>query len=239
MRVSLFIPCFISQFYPEVGVSTVKLLRKFGASVEYPQDQTCCGQPAFNTGYHDDARTLAEKFVRIFSKAKCVVAPSGSCVCMVKVFYNYLDLPSYLRDDLQELKSKIFELSEFLVRVLKIENTGASFPQKVTYHDSCHLLRELGISEEPRILLKNVKNIRFTELPESTRCCGFGGTFSVKFPELSVAMGEDKINNILKTGADYVIGCDSSCLMHIAGVMERNNIQVKTMHLAQLLTQGW
>jgi L-lactate dehydrogenase complex protein LldE len=238
MRVALFVPCFVDQFYPEVGVASVKLLRKFGATVDYPQSQTCCGQPAFNTGYHDDARKLAERFVNIFSHAEYIVAPSGSCTSMVRVFYDYLALKPYLEQKLQELKSKLFELSEFLVSVLNVEDTGVTFPWKVTYHQSCHLLRELGVSEAPRTLLKNVKAIQLVDLPESIRCCGFGGTFSVKFPEISVAMGEDKLNNIISTGAEYVVANDSSCLMHIDGLLKRRKIPVKTIHIAELLAQG-
>jgi L-lactate dehydrogenase complex protein LldE len=238
MRVSLFIPCITDQFYPEVGIATAQLLQKFGAQVIYPGDQTCCGQPAFNSGYHDDARKLAERFVRIFSDAEYIVAPSGSCVSMVKVFYEHLALTSGVQNELHELKSRIFEISEFLVKILNIEETGASFPHAVTYHDACHLLRELGISEAPRKLIRSVKNIQFYEMPESARCCGFGGTFSVKFPEISVVMGEDKIKSIQQSGAEYVIADDSSCLMHIDGLLRRQNIPLKTMHIAQLLTQG-
>ncbi len=238
MRVSLFIPCITDQFYPEVGVATVKLLRNFGADVAYPKDQTCCGQPAFNSGYHDEAKELAERFIKIFSDAEYIVAPSGSCVSMVKVFYEHLGLSPQLQQQLAGIKSKIFEVSEFLTTVLKVEETGASFPHVVTYHDSCHLLRELGISAAPRTLIRNVKGIDFKEMPESTRCCGFGGTFSVKFPEISVVMGNDKINTIKLSGAEYVVADDSSCLMHIDGLLKRQNIPIKTMHIAELLTQG-
>ena len=238
MRVSLFIPCITDQFYPEVGIATVKLLRKFGADVVYPKDQTCCGQPAFNSGYHEEARELAERFIKIFSNAEYIVAPSGSCVSMVKIFYEHLGLSPQFRQQLAGIKSKIFEVSEFLTTVLKVEETGASFPHAVTYHDSCHLLRELGISEAPRKLIRNVKGLDFKEMPESARCCGFGGTFSVKFPEILVTMGNDKINTIKLSGAEYVVADDSSCLMHIDGLLKRQNIPIKTMHIAELLTQG-
>ncbi len=239
MRVSLFIPCITDQFFPEVGVATAKLLGKFGVTVEYPPDQTCCGQPAFNSGYHNDARILAQRFLNIFSSAEYIVAPSGSCVSMVKVFYEYLDLPRDSAQTLVEMKSKIFELSEFLVDVLHVENTGASFPHKVTYHDSCHLLRELKVADAPRRLIANIGGIQFQELGDSTRCCGFGGTFAVKFPELSVAMGEDKAKSILESGAEYVVACDSSCLLHIEGILRRLDMKAKTMHIAELLVQGW
>ena len=238
MRVSLFVPCIVDQFFPKVGISTVKVLKQCGASVEYPHEQTCCGQPAFNSGYRCEARTLAERFIRIFSGVEYVVAPSGSCVSMVHEFYGHLDLSSALSEEFENLKSRIFELSEFMVRVLKCESTGASFTHKITYHDSCHLLRELGISEYPRVLIRGVKGVEIVDLPESTRCCGFGGTFSVKFPEISVAMGDDKIKNIIRTGAEYVIANDSSCLMHIDGLLRRQKSAIRTMHIAELLTQG-
>ena len=239
MHVSLFIPCLTDQFFPEVGIATFKLLRKFGAKVDYPEAQTCCGQPAFNSGYRDDARLLAERFLKIFASSQYIVAPSGSCVGMVKKFYEYLNLSSSSSDLLREIQGKLFELSEFLVDVLHVEKTGALFPHKVTYHDSCHLLRELQIAEAPRRLIKNVDGIQCYEMPESNRCCGFGGTFAIKFPELSVAMGEDKVNAIVGSGAEYVIADDSSCLMHIEGMMRRRSITIKTMHIAQLLVQGW
>ncbi len=239
MRVSLFIPCITDQLYPDVGVATCNLLRKFGVRVDYPAEQTCCGQPAFNSGFHNDARILAERCLNIFSSSEYIVAPSGSCISMVKVFYQHLDLPAKSWDILQGLQSRIFEISDFLVNILHVEKTGASFPHRVTYHDSCHLLRELGISEVPRKLIRNVDGIHFEEMSESARCCGFGGTFSVKFPEISVAMGEEKIKNIVQTGVEYVIADDSSCLMHLDGLLRRRNIQVKTMHIAELLVQGW
>ena len=239
MRVSLFIPCITDQFYPEVGIATVKLLRKFGTVVDYPEAQTCCGQPAFNSGYRDDARVLAERFLNVFSSSEYIVAPSGSCVSMVKVFYEHLGLSNGFMDHLHEIQSKIFEISEFLVNILNIEDTGASFSHQVTYHDSCHLLRELGIAEAPRKLIRSVRGIQFQEMTESARCCGFGGTFSVKFPELSVAMGEDKIKTIQQTSAEYVIADDSSCLMHLDGMLQKKNIPIKTMHITQLLVQGW
>ena len=238
MRVSLFIPCVVDQFFPQVGISSVKLLKHCGASVEYPHEQTCCAPPAFNSGYRSEAKTLAQRFLRIFSRAEYVVAPSGSCVTMVREFYGHLDLPTTLSDEFENLKSRIFELSEFMVKVMKCKITGASFPHRITYHNSCHLLRELWISEYPRLLIHGVKGVEMVDLPESTRCCGFGGTFSVKFPEISVAMGYDKIQNILRTGAEYVIANDSSCLMHIDGLLRRQKSPVRTMHIAELLTQG-
>jgi L-lactate dehydrogenase complex protein LldE len=239
MKVSLFIPCLNDQLFPQVGVATVKLLRKVGVEVDYPAEQTCCGQPAFNTGYRDNGRFLAERFIKVFSKSDYVVAPSGSCVSMVKVFYDELALPENLKSELQGLKKRIFELSEFLVDVMHVTDVGANFNGKVTYHESCHLLRELHVSEQPRRLIGNVKGLEFIEMNESKRCCGFGGTFSVKFPELSCVLTEDKVNNIESCGADFVVGCDSSCLMNIDGVLKKKSSNIRTMHLSELLISGW
>jgi L-lactate dehydrogenase complex protein LldE len=239
MKVNLFIPCLNDQYFPEVGVAMVKVLQKVGCEVEYSLEQTCCGQPAFNTGYRSDAKYLAERFINIFADSDYVVAPSGSCISMVKVFYDELNLSKGLTTELSILKGKIFELSEFLVDILQVTDVGASFKGKVTYHDSCHLLRELKISDQPRQLIKNVNAVEFIEMKESDRCCGFGGTFSVKFPELSCVLTEEKVKNIEASGADYVIGCDSSCLMNIEGVLKKRGSKIKTMHLAELLASGW
>ena len=239
MKVNLFIPCLVDQFFPEVGVATVKILKKVGCEVNYPFEQTCCGQPAFNTGYRREAKILAERFIKIFAESDYIVAPSGSCVSMVKVFYDDLDLPQNLQSDLRILKNKIFELSEFLVDVLNVTDVGTSFRGKVTYHESCHLLRELHVSGQPRLLISNIKGVEFIEMKDSNRCCGFGGTFSVKFPELSHIITEDKVKSIEESGTDYVIGCDSSCLMNIERVLMKRKSHIKTMHLSELLSSGW
>ncbi len=238
MNVTLFIPCIVDQFFPQVGINTYRILKKVGCNVDYPLEQTCCGQPAFNTGYRKDAVYLAKRFIEIFSKYDYVVAPSGSCVSMVKIFYEKLELPTDSQKKLAELKEKIFELSEFLVDILKIEDVGAKFSGKITYHESCHLLRELKIAQQPRILIKNVKGVEYVELHESDRCCGFGGTFSVKFSELSTILTADKIKNIEQSGAQYVVANDSSCLMNIDGVLKRKGSRIKTMHIAELLANG-
>ena len=236
MEVSLFIPCLVDQFYPQVGVSLVKLLRKLGIKVAYPIDQTCCGQPAFNTGYHEEALELAQRFLRIFdSGAEYIVCPSGSCTSMVKVFYPELVHDHGLRDVLERVTSRIYEFSDFVVNILGIVDLGARFPYKVTYHDVCHLLRELKIKDSPRTLIRHVRDIEFIELENSESCCGFGGTFSVKFPDISTAIGQDKVASILKTGADFVVANDSSCLMHIGGCLARMGLPTKTIHLAELL----
>lgn len=235
MRVSLFIPCLVDQFSPQVGVNQAKILRKLGLDVDYPLEQTCCGQPAFNTGYRAEAEELAERFLKIFENAEYVVTPSGSCCSMVKVFYPELIHDKGLRHVAQELRKKTFEFSEFLVNVLGVTDLGARFPHTVTYHDSCHLSRELGIKEQPRQLLKSVQGLQLIEMEASENCCGFGGTFSVKFPDISTAMVEDKAKSIVASGAEFVVANDAGCLMHIGGWLSRNNIPVKPIHLAELL----
>jgi L-lactate dehydrogenase complex protein LldE len=235
MKISLFIPCLVDQFFPTVGVNLVKILKKVGATVDYPMDQTCCGQPAFNSGYHEEAVELAQRFLQVFRGAEYIVSPSGSCTTMVKVFYREILHDRGLHEALEEVTSRIYEFSDFLVNVLGVKDVGARFAHKVTYHDACHLLRELKVKEAPRELIRHVRDIEFVEMENSETCCGFGGTFSVKFPEISTAMAEDKANAIAQCGAEYVVANDSSCLMQIAGYLSRNHIPAKPLHLAELL----
>jgi L-lactate dehydrogenase complex protein LldE len=235
-KVHLFIPCFVDQMFPETGMATVKLLEDAGCEVIYNRNQTCCGQPAFNSGFHGDAASLAKKFVKLFSKAEVVVAPSASCVAMVKKHYQDLDLGGKkITAEYENMRGKIFELSEFLVDVLKIEKVKASFPHKVAYHASCHGYRELGIHDQPLTLLKSVEGIELVELDDRKQCCGFGGTFATKFSDLSAAIGEDKIESIKAAGARYVIATDDSCLMHIGGMIKKKNLSIKTLHYSQIL----
>ena len=235
MKVSLFIPCLVDQFFPSVGMNLFKILKKVGLSVNYPVEQTCCGQPAFNAGYHAEACELGQRFLEIFQGSEYIVTPSGSCTSMVKIFYpEILNNYSY-KESLQEITKNIYEFSDFLVNVVGVKDLGITFPHRVTYHDACHLLRELQIYQEPRELIRNIRGIELVEMKESDVCCGFGGMFSVKFPEISTAMVEDKCTAITETGADYVIANDSSCLMQIGGYLSRNNIPVKPLHLADLL----
>ena len=239
MRVALFITCLADQFYPTAGVAVVEVLRRLGVEVSFNAVQTCCGQPAFNTGYREEARSVALKVLGLFSapgSADYVVCPSGSCTTMIRVFYPELfeHDPNRLREA-KELAGRVFEFSEFLVKVLKIEDVGASFPHRLAYHDSCHLLRELGVSEEPRRLLRAVRGAELVELQDHRLCCGFGGTFSVKFPEVSVAMGEDKLKAAAAAGAEYLVANDAGCLMHLAGLAHRQGLALKTMHLAEVL----
>ncbi len=230
MKVGLFIPCFIDQIFPEVGVASVKILKKLGVEFDYPIEQTCCGQPAFNTGYWREAKDIARIFIKTFSKFDYIVSPSGSCVSMVKNFY-----PEILQDVDLELYKKILELTQFLVKILQVDSTGAEFEHTVTYHDACHALRELGIKEEPRLLLKNVKKLKLLEMENSEDCCGFGGTFSVKFPEISTEMVKDKVNSIINSRAEFVTSTDSSCLMQIDGFIKKKGLNIKTIHIAQIL----
>jgi L-lactate dehydrogenase complex protein LldE len=235
MKVSLFIPCLVDQFFPQVGMNLYKILKKAGATVDYPVEQTCCGQPAFNSGYHSEAIELAQRFLEVFRHADYIVAPSGSCTSMVKVFYpEILDAPM-LQEALHEVTSKTYEFSEFLVNVMGITDVGARFPHRITYHDACHLLRELHVKDPPRTLIRNVRDLEFVELADSENCCGFGGTFSVKYPEISTAMAEDKAAAIAQSGAEYIVANDSSCLMQIAGYLSRKGIAAKPLHLVDLL----
>ena len=238
MKVSLFVTCLVDQLFPQVGLSTVKVLKKCGVEVDFDPRQTCCGQPAFNSGFVDESREVAEHFIEVFGDREHIVVPSGSCVAMVKSFLPSL-FPegSSKRQLAEEVSQRTFELSDFLSSVLGITHTGARFPQVVTYHDSCHLVRELGLRTQPRQLIRGVEGVVFREMENCDRCCGFGGTFSVKFPDISAAIGDEKVQWIRESGADYVIANDVSCLMHIEGLLRRSKVPVQTMHLAELLAQ--
>lgn len=238
IRASLFITCLGDQFFPLVGESAVAVLRRLGVEVSFNPAQTCCGQPAFNTGYRDEARQVAARVLDMYRDAEYVVIPSGSCGSMIRVFYPELfpDDPERLRQA-KDLGARVYEFSEFLVKVLKVEDVGASFHRRVTYHDSCHLLRELGIDTEPRKLLRAVRGLEVIEMQDNRLCCGFGGTFAVKFPEVSVAMAEDKLRAAAETGAEIIVANDSGCLMHLAGAIHRRGLPLRTMHLAELLAK--
>lgn len=238
MKVALFIPCLSEHLYPESAISMVKVLQHIGAEIEYVENQTCCGQPAFNSGYHKEIIPLAERFINMFHDKEVVVAPSGSCVTMVRKFYYDLDIRDELKPALDDLAGKIFEFTEFLVDVAKVENLGGSFPHRVTYHDSCHLNRELGVHEQPRKLIRGIKDIDFVEMEQPDLCCGFGGTFSYKFSELSISMAARKCQFIEKSNAEYCIGADSSCLMNIEGYLRKHNMHARTMHIADLLARS-
>jgi L-lactate dehydrogenase complex protein LldE len=235
-KATLFIQCIVDSVFPKVGQSMVRVLDRLGVSMAYPEDQTCCGQPAFNSGYRGEARTAAKRFVEIFEDAEAIVCPSGSCVDMVR--NHYVDLfenDSRWLARAEHVAAKTFEFSEFLEDVLKVEDVGASFAERVTYHDSCHLMRGIGVSRQPRVLISKVKDIDFVEMHDADRCCGFGGTFSFKYPDISTAMLEEKVRNIEASGAGVVVGCDMGCLMNIQGMLNRKNININTMHIAELL----
>jgi L-lactate dehydrogenase complex protein LldE len=235
-KVTLFIQCLVDVMYPEVGEAMLKIFRKLDIAVDCPVDQTCCGQPAFNSGYHKQARVAARKFIQLFDDAQSIVCPSGSCVHMVRHHYPELfrDDPAWLKRA-ESIRDKTFELTEYLVDVLGVEDLDARFDGKITYHDSCHPLRGLGIMDQPRKLISKVDGAEFIEMQKSDQCCGFGGAFAVKYPEISTAMVEDKVNNIIATGADAVVGVDMSCLMNIQGLLSRKKSDVKIMHIAELL----
>jgi L-lactate dehydrogenase complex protein LldE len=236
-KVSLFIPCFVDQLNPQVGMDVVRVLNRIGYKVDFPEAQTCCGQPAFNTGYWDEARPLAERFLRIFGPAEVVVCPSGSCTTMVRNFYPELLAGTSLHDEAVKLGQRVYEFTQFLVKVAKVTDVGASFPHKVTIHDSCHGLRELHLKGESRELLKKVRGLELVDLSYGEECCGFGGTFATKYAMISAAMGDTKAGNIEKSGAEYVTAADSSCLMHIEGILRRKRSKARTIHLASILAQ--
>lgn len=238
MNVSLFITCFNDTLYPDTGKATVRLLERLGHTVNFPMEQTCCGQMHYNTGYQEEAIPLAERFVEIFSDAEAVVAPSASCVAMVHEFYPKiarLTGDSEFEKRVEEIIPKVYELSQFLVNKLGVEDVGAYYPHRVTYHPTCHSLRMLKVGDAPLRLLRNVKGIDLVELPSSDECCGFGGTFAVKNADTSAAMLGDKIRHIKGTGAEVCSSADNSCLMHIGGAMQRQRSGVKTVHLAEIL----
>jgi L-lactate dehydrogenase complex protein LldE len=235
-HVTLFIQCLIDAFYPEVGDGMVRTLRKLGLRLTCPTDQTCCGQPAFNSGYRREARIAARHFIEVFENAEVIVCPSGSCVTMVRHHYPELfrHEPGWSRRA-DNVAGRIFEFTEYLIDVLGVEDLGARYQGKITYHDSCHLLRGIGVKEQPRKLLRKVAGAELIEMKDSDRCCGFGGAFAVKYPDISSAMAADKVKNILESGADIVVGGDMGCLMNIQGMLSRMGSAVKVMHIAQVL----
>ena len=237
MKVSLFVTCIVDQMWSSIGTSCVDVLRRVGCEVEFDERQTCCGQPAFNTGYRNEARRVAQRFIEIFeqSKADAIVSPSGSCTAMVHHYAElFADEPQWL-ERARSVAARTHEFSAFLIRVLKIEDVGASWNGRLTWHDACHGLRDLNLKSEPRRLIKNVRGAEFVEIENAEACCGFGGTFSVKYPEISVAILDQKIEAIERAGVDAVVSGDASCLMQIGGRLSRKKSNVRAMHLAELL----
>lgn len=239
MITHIFIPCFIDQLYPQTGFNMVKVLEKAGCSVIYNPKQTCCGQPAFNAGFWDDARAVAGKFMKDFEEAEYIVVPSASCTGFVR---NYV--PKIFEDHAESAKAlatkkKVYEFTEFLTDVLHQTDFGASLHTKATYHDSCAALRECHIKNGPRELLSHVKGLELVEMEDTETCCGFGGTFAVKYNEISTAMGEQKIQHADDTGAEVIISTDLSCLMHLDGCIKNKKMKMQVMHLADVLASGW
>ena len=239
MKVQLFIPCFIDQLYPHTAFNMIKVLEKACCEVNYNTNQTCCGQPAFNAGFRDTSREVCTKFMKDFAGADYIVAPSASCIGFIRNYYPKLFENSVVHNEVKELGKRSYEFSEFLTDVLKIENYGAELNAKATYHDSCAALRECRIKDGPRRLLSKVKGLELVEMNDVETCCGFGGTFAVKFEGISIGMADQKINNALATGAEYIISTDQSCLMQLDGYIKGKGLPLKTMHIADVLASGW
>lgn len=235
MKVSLFITCLADVFYPGVGQDVVEILERVGCDVDFPQNQTCCGQPAYNSGYHKETKDVAKHMIRTFEHADYVIIPSGSCGAMVHEYVHLFENDSEWKAKAEALARKTYEFTQFLVDVLEIEDVGAFFDKKVTYHTSCHMTRLLGVKDAPMKLLSNVRGLKFTSLPNKETCCGFGGTFSVKMVPISEQMVNEKIDHIEETEAEVLIGADCGCLMNIGGRIERQNKSIKVMHIAQVL----
>ncbi|WP_037571239.1 (Fe-S)-binding protein [Phaeacidiphilus oryzae] len=242
MRVALFLTCVNDAVHPRTGRAVVALLERLGVEVDFPAGQTCCGQPQFNTGYRRATEPLVRRMDEVFRDYEYVVSPSGSCAAMVRDNYPRIGAKamaegrgSALADAAGRLVPRVLELTEFLVDVLGVEDVGAYYPHSVTYHPSCHGLRMLRLGDRPLRLLRRVKGIDLRELPGAEECCGFGGTFSVKNPDVSAAMGADKARNALSTGAEALCGADNSCLLHIGGTLRRADAPMRTVHLAEIL----
>jgi len=235
-RISLFVTCMVDQLFPKVGMAMAEVLERLGYQVDFPEGQTCCGQPAFNSGYRAEARTVARHFLDTFEGSETIVVPSGSCTAMV--VHHFAELFSKQPETLarvQALERRVWEFSTFLTQAAGVEDVGARFDEVVTFHDGCHALRELGVKDAPRRLLSRVRGLELREMQPAEECCGFGGTFAVKFAELSGAMAQTKIEAIVRTGARTVVSLDPSCLMQIQGALSRAGSGIRTMHLAEVL----
>lgn len=239
MKVQLFIPCFVDQLFPNTGFNMVKVLEKLGCTVTYNENQTCCGQPAYNAGFCDDARAVAGKFITDFRGVDYIVSPSASCAGFVRNYYPSLFENSSSNHSAKEIGNRMMEFTEFLDKVLKKYDVGAELHTTATYHDSCAALRECKIKEAPRKLLSKVKGLQLKEMAETETCCGFGGTFSVKYEDISIAMAEQKVKHVIDTGAECIISTDLSCLMQIKGYIQQQQLPLETMHIADVLASGW
>jgi L-lactate dehydrogenase complex protein LldE len=240
MNVQLFVPCFVDQLYPQTAFNMIKVLQKLGCTVNYNANQTCCGQPAFNAGFQDECKDVASKFLKDFSGTDFIVAPSASCAGFVRNYYGKMFDNSSVHNEVKDLQKRMYEFTEFVTDVLKVEKvSGANLHGIATYHDSCAALRECKIKEAPRTLLSNVDGLELVEMNDVETCCGFGGTFAVKFEPISIAMADQKVNNALATGAQYIISTDLSCLMHLDGYIKQKGHSLRTLHIADVLANGW
>lgn len=238
-RVTLFITCIIDQIYPEIGDAVVQVLERLGVTVDFPEDQTCCGQPAFNSGFRDEARIVAGRNIEVLRGDGDVVTPSGSCATMIRHFYPELFADNaVMYQAAQNLAARTYEFTEYLVDVLGVKDVGAHFPATLTVHDACHGLRGLAIKRQPRALLDHVDGAALVELPDAERCCGFGGLFAIKLGHISEAMVGDKVDAIKSTGADFAVTCDASCMTQINGRLSRDGARCRTLHIAQVLAGG-
>ncbi|MCZ2141059.1 MAG: (Fe-S)-binding protein [Bacteroidia bacterium] len=238
MKVDLFIPCIIDQFNPNTAFNTVKVLEKAGCQVNYNLEQTCCGHPAFNAGYWEEAREVGVKFLTEADASKYLVIPGGSCVGMIRNSYDALFQNSSYHNKFRQMQKKVVELSEFLVDVLQVTDLGSKLTAKATFHDACSALRECSIKSQPRKLLNNVSGLQLVEMKHSEVCCGFGGIFSVKTEPISVAMTEQKIEEAMAVGAEYIISTDYGCLMQLDAVIKQKKLPMKLLHLADVLAMG-
>jgi L-lactate dehydrogenase complex protein LldE len=237
-QIDIFVPCFIDQLFPETAFNMIKILEKQGLEIHYNPNQTCCGQMAFTNGFWDEARTLGEKFLKDFPNNRYIVGGSCTCIGFIKNYYGKLFHNTAYHLEFRQLQRNIFEFTDFLVNVLRITNIGATFNHKVTYHDSCSALREYGIKDEPRLLLQQVKGLQLVEMKNTDICCGFGGGFSVKNEAISIVMAENKVNNALETGAEYIVSTDITCLMHMNSYIQKKNLPIKCIHIIDLLASG-
>jgi L-lactate dehydrogenase complex protein LldE len=239
MKAALFLTCIADQLYPDVGMSVVRVLRRHGCQVDFPEAQTCCGQPALNSGYPDEARKVARRLIEAFAGAEYVVSPSGSCCGMIRHYYPTLfGADSGLQREAEALAGKVYEFSQFMVRVLGVDRLAGSFPHKVTYHPSCHGARLLGIREEPLALLKAIRGLELVPLPKADDCCGFGGTFAVKLAPISVAIVDEKVAHVRETDTRYLVGTELGCLMNIAGRMRTLGVPTEAVHIAELVDRA-
>lgn len=236
MKIDLFIPCFINQLFPSTGWDVIKILKKAGVEVNFNPEQSCCGQPHFNSGYWNESAKMLKKFSKIYSGKNPIIIPSASCAGFIKNHYQELfEQDEVSLKKFNDLSHNVIELTDFLVNHINITNFGSSFQHKVTYHDGCSALREYGIEKEPRILLNNIEGLELIEMEKRDVCCGFGGTFMIKFIPISTAMVQQKIENALNTDAEYIISSEASCLININSYIEKNNIPLRTAHIANVL----